>query len=186
MNPSESRAQRAVRPFDFPFVFALAIALAVGVLACGGEETPATPKATPESAAPAAGAEAGQALEGLQAEMPVQGEAPSEIKVQMGDDTVVPEDFPSDIPVYPGAKPSASMSGSREGTLIAFGVADGPEKVYDFYQKKLADEGWQIVSSASMGGQWMIHALKGGRATHISIAGEGTGSKFGVAVAKAQ
>jgi hypothetical protein len=186
MNPIESRAMRGAACFALVPVLVLAVALGAWTLACGGDETPAEPEAAP--AAPAAKAvkpdKKKRQKEAATAAAPAAD--PVGVDVTIGDDAKVPKDFPSDVPIYPGARPTATMSEEGQGTLVTFDLDDGPEKVYDFYQQQLADGGWEIASSASMGGQWMIRALKDDRAAHISIAGSETGSQMGVAVAKAE
>lgn len=102
-----------------------------------------------------------------------------------GADTQVPAGFPTDIPVYPGAKPTASMSSEGEGTLVTFDSNDAAQLVFDFYEEKLVDNGWSLESSANMADQWMLSAFKDGRNAHISIASAPAGSQIGVAVARA-
>jgi len=182
MIPSESLAAPRTRPFALLATCLLALALGVGSLACGGDETPAEPAMAP--ATPGADASSAKPEKRKMAAAPELDE--TGLEAEIGEHVKVPADFPKDVPLYPGARATATMAAAGEGTLVTFDIEDAPEKVYDFYQEKLASDGWQIASSASMGGQWMIRALKDARAAHISIAGEGTGSQVGVAVAKAE
>jgi hypothetical protein len=184
MNASESHSARSIPSLALTALLSASVALCAGVLACGGDDTPTEPEAAPAAPAAEANAPRKEKKKAEQAEAPVLDE--TGLSMSMGDEAAIPEDFPQDIPLYPGARPTATMSEDGEGTLVTFDIDDGPEKVYDFYQQKLADGGWEIASSASMGGQWMISALKGERAAHISIAGEGSGSQVGVASARAE
>lgn len=190
MNPSERLAARGIRPFALVAPLVLALALCASVVACGGDDTTTEPEMAPAApASPAADAKAAkQARKQAERAAAMAVPEPDETGLEgiFGNGAKVPDDFPKDVPLYPGARPTANMSAAGEGTLVVFEVSDGPEKVYDFYQDQLASGGWEIASSASMGGEWMIHALKDERATHISITGEGSGSQVGVAVAKAE
>jgi hypothetical protein len=186
MNASESHTARGIRRFALAGVLVLAVALCAGVVACGGDETPAEPEVAPASPVDAATAPENKPKQAKQAAVEMPEPDLSGLEATIGEGAAIPEDFPSDVPIYPGARPTATMSEAGEGTLVTFDIDDGPEKVYDFYQQKFSDGGWEIASSASMGGQWMISALKDQRAAHVSIAGDGSGTQLGIAVAKAE
>jgi hypothetical protein len=184
MNASESHFARGIPSLALTALLVASVALCAGIVGCGGDDTPPEPEAAP--AAPAAAEKAFRKDRKKVKQAAVPEPDLTGLAATIGDGAAVPEGFPNDVPLYPGARPTATMSAEGEGTLVTFDIDDGPEKVYDFYQQQLADTGWEIASSASMGGQWMISALKGERAAHISIAGEGSGSQVGVAVAKAE
>jgi hypothetical protein len=70
-----------------------------------------------------------------------------------GEGVKLPEDFPKDIPVYPGAKLSASVSAAQTGTsghMVTFATADAPEKVAAFYKGKFST--WQTAMEMASGG----------------------------------
>jgi len=182
MNASESHFARGIPSLALTALLVASVALCAGIVGCGGDDTP--PEAAP--AAPAAAEKMPRKDQKKVEQAAVPEPDLTGLHGTIGDGAAVPKGFPNDVPLYPGARPTATMSADGEGTLVTFDIDDGPEKVYDFYQQQLADGGWEIASSASMGGQWMISALKGERAAHISIAGAGSGSQVGVAVAKAE
>jgi hypothetical protein len=49
----------------------------------------------------------------------------------------IPDDFPRDVPIYPGAKVTMSMSNTSQHVLY-LQTADSPEKAVEFYKAKLS------------------------------------------------
>ena len=164
---SIGRRQRARIPH-----LALACVAAWLLSACGSDEPADT--ATPKPGKPAAARRAPPVLDETGLEAALEG------------DISIPTGFPKDVPMYPGAVPTATMSSEGQGTLVTFDSNDEPQRVFDFYEEQLIDNGWSIESSATMGSQWMLSAVKDDRKAHISIAGAKAGSQIGVAIAKAQ
>lgn len=155
------------------------VACIAGVLlfACGGSEEPTQPAEQPAAAQPAE-----------PAAPTARPQAPDEsgLKGVISGEASVPDDFPSDVPPYPGAVPTASMSAAGQGVLVTFDSNDDPQMVFDFYQEALVDQGWTIESSATMGDQWMLSASKDDRNVRLSIASAPVGSQIGIAVARAE
>jgi hypothetical protein len=67
-----------------------------------------------------------------------------------GASAALPSNFPSDLPVYPGAVAAQGRGASDEGGEIA-GVQlltnDSPEQAFDYYQAELESKGWGIVET---------------------------------------
>ena len=63
------------------------------------------------------------------------------------EETQLPDAFPKDFPIYPGAKLVSSVSSN--GLLITFTAPDGHglNKLVPFYKNGLATSGWTITSS---------------------------------------
>lgn len=63
----------------------------------------------------------------------------------------VPDTFPKDFPLYPGAKVTSSLSGAEAGKSNGFWLtmttADSVDKVNAFYKSMLATSGWTIAST---------------------------------------
>ncbi|MEK7533576.1 MAG: hypothetical protein AAB542_04035 [Patescibacteria group bacterium] len=65
----------------------------------------------------------------------------------------LPDTFPKDFPVYPGAKIVASLSNTQKetgnGFIVTFTAPDGHGlgKVIPFYKSELSANGWTITSS---------------------------------------
>lgn len=57
----------------------------------------------------------------------------------------LPDSFPKDFPIYPGAKIVSSVSSN--GLLVTFTASDGLNKVVPFYKNGLGASGWTITSS---------------------------------------
>jgi len=61
----------------------------------------------------------------------------------------LPEDFPATIPVYGNAKLLAVESVTQGKTQTRWQTTDPLEKVRDFYQTKLKENGWEILPPAT-------------------------------------
>ena len=73
--------------------------------------------------------------------------------VVSGEGVKLPEDFPKDVPVYPGAKIVSAVSAGRtdtSGHMATFQSSDAPEKVAAFYKSKFST--WQVKMEMSSGG----------------------------------
>src|SRR5438128_1074262 len=81
------------------------IALASIVWACGGEDSSSTPGSTPQEPAQAAPGEPAPPAGAMPA-APGAGAAGEAI----ANEGAIPEGYPNDVPVYPGATPGSSMS----------------------------------------------------------------------------
>lgn len=82
----------------------------------------------------------------------------------------IPDNFPSDMPVYPGAEPAIGMgaaigSGARSGVQLVAG--DSPEKVRDYYTSELAAKGWEITDTGDNAGTGYTITAKNGDSTTI-------------------
>jgi hypothetical protein len=105
-----------------------AIALGSIAVACGNEEPAAPePAATPAEPTP----------------QPAPEGAPEAILT----DGVIPEGFPSDIPIYPGATIGSSMTMPGLGVFATFGTDDGVDAILTHYRSELAKKGWSVVDT---------------------------------------
>lgn len=67
-----------------------------------------------------------------------------EISFQEGGE--LPENFPKDFPIYPGAKLAGSWTASSEeteGVSLIWETSDSINKVTDYYKEKLTELGWE-------------------------------------------
>jgi hypothetical protein len=136
----------------------LGISVALGsflALACGGEEKSETPgAAATTSEAPAPGA-------------PVQPE-----KVEIIQDvwlTTLPENFPEDIPRYPGAEVVKARPASEDGISVGFSTSDDPAKVAAYFADQFAAQGWATNRVDAPEGI-MVFADKGDRSATYGVA----------------
>lgn len=85
----------------------------------------------------------------------------------------IPDNFPSDMPVYPGAEAAIGMGGSiansnRSGVQLL--SQDSPEKVRDYYTAELEAKGWEITDTGDNGGTgYTISATQGDSQTMFFI-----------------
>ena len=57
----------------------------------------------------------------------------------------VPDDYPADVPIYPGAKVTMAQSGTRQNLReLMLASGDNAAKIVDFYRKGLEANGWNI------------------------------------------
>ena len=137
---------------------ALALAIACGDNMESNTPTAGTPAAegTPEATPPADA--------GMPAEL-VKGE--------------LPKDFPSDLPVFPGATPTTSLMAGGSGLIVLSATAPAAD-VLSHYREQLPAQGWTVDDVGEDPGR--ISAHKGGRSATISIT-EGTeGTEIGIAI----
>lgn len=72
---------------------------------------------------------------------------PTVIKNKEKENILIPSNFPSDFPIYPGAKIVSGKSGtssSKNVFLLNLETSEEIRKVTDFYEEKLPLLGWQI------------------------------------------
>ena len=119
-----------------------AIALGSIAVACGNDESGAPePAATPaEPTQPVPGEPAPSA-----AVTPDEADEAPDVIVTEG---VIPEGFPSDIPVYPGATIGSSMTTPGLGVFATFETDDGVDAILSHYRSELAKNGWSVVDTA--------------------------------------
>jgi hypothetical protein len=97
----------------------------------------------------------------------------------------LPAGFPTDMPMYPDAKPKTSMMVSGEGLV----VLDSPAQATDVlahYREQLPAQGWTVdsVKEVAGGGKATLKAHKDMRSATISInQGQGgAGTEIGIAL----
>jgi hypothetical protein len=94
----------------------------------------------------------------------------------------LPDNFPSDIPVYPnteGIGYLAGKNGALSGSTITFSSKDNAQNIFDFYVAKLKDQSWEVKTS-ELGDMKMIDFQKGNRKAGVTI--NPTGSKTDILI----
>jgi hypothetical protein len=155
-------------------------ALVALTLACGsGEKEAATqPSATtPTPAAPTSPPAEGQAQQGA-----AQRRANVPAQITQGE---LPDDFPSDLPVFPDAQPRNSMMVGGSGLLL-LGTSASVADVLSHYREQLPSQGWTVdaVTEGAGGTKASVRAHKESRNATISIsqAKDGAGTEIGIAL----
>ena len=103
-------------------------------------------------------------------------------EASIGDQARVPSSFPKDVPLYPDAKPMASMVAGSEGTMVTFKTTDSQQSIYEFYQNKLEEQGWKVREGDSFRGQLGLEALKDARKVTVTISGTQGDTRISVIV----
>jgi hypothetical protein len=87
--------------------------------------------------------------------------------------TSVPENFPPDVPRYPGAAVASARQTPENGFVADFTTADPPEKVVTYFTDSFAADGWATRRVDAEDGV-MVFADKGQRMTSVGVSpGEG-------------
>jgi hypothetical protein len=138
------------------YLLACGIALASIGWACSGDEgTPPEPSASPAEPAQAQPA-------------PNEAAPPAATPAAPGDSVasegVIPEGYPTDVPVYPGSTPGSSMTMPGLGVFATFESDDAVEKIVEHYRTELTKGGWSVTDSADGGG---VDATKGNRSVQV-------------------
>jgi len=146
----------------------LACAFALGsiAIACGSDEHAKTEPAAPAATTPAAPAPpAAPVAPGPEAGAQDQGGTVT--------DGVVPETFPSDVPLYPGAKPGPAMAMPGLGVFATFETSDKSDAVLTQYRGELSKAGWTVSNTPDGGG---IDGTKDSRTLQVRVRETETGS----------
>jgi hypothetical protein len=78
----------------------------------------------------------------------------------------IPDNFPKDFPIYPGAKPTGSLSGSNsqdqsQGYWIVLSSTDNLDKIKTYYDTNLTKNGW-IVDNTMKNADMNLYSVKKG------------------------
>ena len=138
---------RGVTLRQLGFTVALGSSLA---LACGGEKSE-TPGAGATTEAPSAAAPAPKGL------------------VEDVWLTELPENFPEDVPRYPGAEVVKARPASEAGVSVGFTTTDDPAKVASYFADQFAAQGWATNRVDAPEGI-MVFADKGDRSATYGVA----------------
>lgn len=103
-------------------------------------------------------------------------------QASIGDKVDLPENFPDDVPIFPGATPMAAMSSVDEGLIVTFKTTSDQQAVFDFYQSNLAQHGWTLLEDSVFDNPLSIDATKDQRKVSVIIAGTEGDSRVSVMV----
>ncbi len=105
-----------------------------------------------------------------------------EIKASNGDEIELPDEFPKDVPIFPGSTPMAFLFAPDEGIIVTFKSGEEQQDIFNFYQSKLADDGWEIVEDKMHGSRLSFEAIKEKRKVSVVVAGTKGDSRVSVIV----
>lgn len=157
-------------------ILALALPL-IGAIAVGcntGTEEPAVPDS--ESAA-----NAGTGTDGAdEVDVAVVEIDPARFPELSGEvQALVPDNYPKDIPIYPGAVPAQGRGISHEGSEMSamqLLTNDSPEQTLEFYAQELETKGWTIEQVEDTPERSSISVIKDGCKANFLFAPSPTGT----------
>lgn len=96
-------------------------------------------------------------------------------KVDIGSGKV-PDNFPKDFPLYPGAKVTSALSGAQAGKNNGFWLTmstpDSVDRVTAFYKSQLATNGWTIEATYTAAGTTTETMSKTGWSGSLAISSD--------------
>ena len=94
----------------------------------------------------------------------------------------IPEIFPKEVPIYPGAVPAQGRGRKVDGvpmSALQLMSLDSSDKVYDYYIDKLTKEGWTIEDHKGFAEKHAVSAVRGDcKASMIAVPTEDGGSNI--------
>lgn len=98
----------------------------------------------------------------------------------------IPDDFPKDFPIYPGSKPSGSLSGSKQednkGFWLVLSTPDNLPKVEKYYTDSLKGQGWGGKETIRLGNSITWEVSKSGLSGTVSVSQEKEGKETSIMV----
>ncbi|MDX2169037.1 MAG: hypothetical protein SF182_18360 [Deltaproteobacteria bacterium] len=153
--------------------------------------TPESPPAKPTRAAGFSGIkptmrslpQAAEQPEGVITPGAVETKAPPTLPpASPGGEARIPDNFPSDVPVYAGAKVMGTQVMGNKATNVIFGVdAERPE-VFKFYKDSMVGSGWKTTQQYEGNDQSFLTFEKDGTTTNVIITNDPKTGKKVIAV----
>jgi len=105
-----------------------------------------------------------------------------EYAITSGEETEIPEDFPSDVFIYRPSKAVMAMK-VPDGYSVTLTTKDDKEKVVEAYKEEMQAKGWSEEGSMNMGSHSMLIYVKDGRNANINVIPSDDGVQINVMVA---
>ncbi len=104
-----------------------------------------------------------------------------EYAITAGEETEIPEDFPSDVFIY---RPSEAVMAMKvpEGYSVTLITQDDKAEVVEAYKREMQEEGWSEEGSMNMGSHSMLMYEKDGRDANINFVPSDKGLQINVIV----
>lgn len=148
------RHRDTIRSFH-PFAAAILVAMLWLALGCGSDERPTASEEESPAATPAPTPAADPS--------PTPDTAESDLERAVITDDVVPEGYPSDVPIYPNATAGPAMAVPGMGLFATFLSDDEVADVLDHYRSELSGSGWSLEEFPGFG----FDATKEGRSVEV-------------------
>ncbi len=165
--------------------FLTAAAAALLMIGCGSEESTSDPQRPVPATLPKPLA-ANKITEKMDPDgkaMHLTAISPAGKKFQasIGDEVEIPDEFPEDVPIFPGSRPMASMS-APDGFIVTFKSSETQQDIFDFYQSSLVESGWEILDEPVFRSPLSLDAVKENRKISVVVAGTKGDSRVSVIV----
>jgi hypothetical protein len=111
----------------------------------------------------------GEVVERLARITPVEPTVPEGEETPPKDDASLPENFPTDIPLFEGAETFAVQDLAQGAKNVLFYVDEEESKVFDFYKQGMDQEGWKVTQEAQQKYQSFLSFKKDKMVTNMTI-----------------
>ncbi|MEK7625514.1 MAG: hypothetical protein AAB467_04160 [Patescibacteria group bacterium] len=102
--------------------------------------------------------------------------------VNIGEQSSLPESWPSDAPAYPGASVTFSSVTNpvdgKGGISVMLQTAEAGAIVADYYKRELVAQGWVIEATNQFDQTVSLNASKAGRTLGLTVASDETGTSI--------
>lgn len=98
-----------------------------------------------------------------------------------GGKVTVPEVFPHDIPLYPGASIRMAQKLDIRDVNVILGTTDSPSEIEAFYRRRLYEQGWMFTGKAGLEGQTYLGYMKGKAELVVVVSPEKGGNIVSIA-----
>lgn len=82
----------------------------------------------------------------------------------------LPDDFPTDVPLYEGAEPFAVQPMASDGRTVLFRIEAEPKEIFGFYRENMPAQGWSLSQEYQTKDQSFLSFKKGSMITNVTIA----------------
>jgi len=155
-------------------LFAAGLLLVCGLAGCRRSTTVTAPDGTQVKVT----------QKGKQSDVTIQGATGEKVQISGSEEGVeMPKDFPSDVPIYPGAKVLMAMDLGKAHNL-QLRCPDERAKVAAFFKEKMKENGWSSEGTIDTPQLVMVHGKKGDRSLSVSVTSDDNGTMANVTVAE--
>jgi hypothetical protein len=118
--------------------------------------------------------------------MTVVGKEGEKFQIAGGEGSVaLPEGFPKDVPIYPGAKVQTSMK-SKDAMTATLHTPDDAAKVSGYYKEQMKANGWEIETTMDMPQGTMLAGKKGEEGLQVMVMSDNKATTVTLSVTKAK
>lgn len=112
------------------------------------------------------------------------GEDGSVVRIATGKDAAIPDDFPSDVPLFPGFKPDMVQSLPGGTVAVAGSVPAAIPSVKSYYDQAALREGWTVTGSIGEEHVASLTYTKGERMLQVTATPDMAGTMISITTGK--